>query len=417
MAAQRWSAFLLLAFLALGCAAQKPILKPEELEVSVELGETKEISFHIDVELDADVLVTFSNTSGYIELSAEEFVLSGTNKTGSVTVKGVKVTSITYLRIATCRYKDGSEDSKCPLNIEQSSVHIKVVHSNALSIVIIVVGWMYFVAWSVSFYPQIWLNFKRKSVIGLNFDFLQLNIIGFTCYTIYNALMYFDSYIQTLYHKEHVDALNPVLLNDVVFALHALFACIVTVVQCLIYERGTQRVSYICMGLSSVFILFAAVSLVLSVVDVLSWLQFINNLSYVKMGVTLSKYVPQAILNYRRKSTIGWSIGNVLLDFAGGTMDICQMVLQAINTDDWSGFYGNPVKFGLGLVSIVFDVFFIVQHYCLYRHVNDAIYEGITNSATSTTISQNNVEAGSTEGVGTVYGANASTVAVRDNNS
>ena len=24
-------------------------------------------------------------------------------------------------------------------------------------------GWVYFAAWSVSFYPQLWLNFKRKS--------------------------------------------------------------------------------------------------------------------------------------------------------------------------------------------------------------------------------------------------------------
>lgn len=34
------------------------------------------------------------------------------------------------------------------------------------------------------------------SVIGLNFDFLLLNVIGFTCYASYNVLMYFDTYIQ-----------------------------------------------------------------------------------------------------------------------------------------------------------------------------------------------------------------------------
>ncbi|KAK0396060.1 hypothetical protein QR680_001549 [Steinernema hermaphroditum] len=407
MAAQRWSVALLLAFLALGCGAEKPTLKPDPQELTVELGETKQITFHANVKLDADVLVTFNSSSKNIELSSGEFLLYSANNSGSVSVKGATVTSLTYLRIATCRYKDGSLDSECPLDISESTVHIKVVHSNALSIIIIVVGWMYFVAWSISFYPQIYLNFRRASVIGLNFDFLLLNIVGFTCYTIYNVLMYFDSYIQTLYHKEHVDSLNPVLLNDVVFASHALFACIVTAVQCFLYERGTQRVSYICIGLSSVFGLFAAVSVVLAIVDVFSWLQFINNLSYVKMAVTLCKYVPQAILNYRRKSTIGWSIGNVLLDFAGGSMDICQMVLQAVNTDDWSGFYGNPVKFGLGLVSIVFDVFFMV---------NDAIYEGINNSATSTTISQGNIEAGSAEGDRNDYGTNDSTIPVRDNN-
>ena len=47
------------------------------------------------------------------------------------------------------------------------------------------------------------------------------------------------------------------------------------------------------------------------------------------MAVTLSKYFPQAILNFRRQSTVGWSIGNVLLDFTGGSMDIVQLVLQS----------------------------------------------------------------------------------------
>lgn len=37
-------------------------------------------------------------------------------------------------------------------------------------------------------------------------------------------------------------------------------------------------------------------------------------------------------MNFRRRSTIGWSIGNVLLDFLGGLMDITQMILQGANT-------------------------------------------------------------------------------------
>ncbi len=33
---------------------------------------------------------------------------------------------------------------------------------------------------------------------------------------------------------------------------------------------------------------------------------------------------------------------------------------------DWSPVTGNPVKFGLGSVSMLFDVIFMVQHYVLY---------------------------------------------------
>ena len=36
-------------------------------------------------------------------------------------------------------------------------------------------------------------------------------------------------------------------------------------------------------------------------------------------------------MNYRRKSTVGWSIGNVLLDFTGGSLSILQMFLLAYN--------------------------------------------------------------------------------------
>lgn len=32
-------------------------------------------------------------------------------------------------------------------------------------------GWLYFAAWSISFYPQIVLNFQRKSVSGLSLEF------------------------------------------------------------------------------------------------------------------------------------------------------------------------------------------------------------------------------------------------------
>lgn len=68
----------------------------------------------------------------------------------------------------------------------------------------------------------------------------------------------------------------------------------------------------------------------------------------------------------RRKSTEGWSIGNVLLDLTGGSLSMLQMMLQGVNNSDFSNIFGDPTKFGLGLFSIIFDVLFIVQHYVLY---------------------------------------------------
>ncbi len=73
-------------------------------------------------------------------------------------------------------------------------------------------------------------------------------------------------------------------------------------------------------------------------------------------------------MNYQRQSTFGWSIGQILLDFSGGVLSIVQLLIDASLQPDWSGVIGNPVKLGLGNVSIFFDLIFITQHFFLYRH-------------------------------------------------
>jgi len=83
--------------------------------------------------------------------------------------------------------------------------------------------------------------------------------------------------------------------------------------------------------------------------------------------VTLVKYLPQLLLNARRRSTAGWSIDNVCLDLCGGLLSLTQLLLDAGCSDDWSAVSGDPVKFGLGLVSIVYDGLFLLQHFVWYR--------------------------------------------------
>jgi len=89
--------------------------------------------------------------------------------------------------------------------------------------------------------------------------------------------------------------------------------------------------------------------------------------SWVKLVVTCGKYVPQAWHHYKVKSTVGWSIVQVLMDFVGGILSIAQLLIDASMQGDWGGVTGNPVKFFLGNVSLFFDVIFIVQHFVLYR--------------------------------------------------
>ncbi|KAI9203550.1 L-cystine transporter [Polychytrium aggregatum] len=239
-------------------------------------------------------------------------------------------------------------------------------HGEGLERISALLGWGYFVAWSASFYPQLLLNYRRKSVTGLSFDFLALNFIGFTCYSLYNVIFFASPLIRDQY-KNRWGSENLVGLNDVCFSVHAFLALLVGISQALVYERHpSQRVHrpvwiffYWSLAGLGVVLLGTAVGYVL-LLDVVYYL------SYVKMATSLLKYTPQAYLNYRRQSTIGYSIGGILLDFAGGIMSITQLVLDAYISGNWNGIIGNPIKLGLGLTSLAFNVIFMVQHYVLY---------------------------------------------------
>lgn len=85
-----------------------------------------------------------------------------------------------------------------------------------------------------------------------------------------------------------------------------------------------------------------------------------------KLFITVVKYIPQAWLNFKRKSTENWRIEMILLDFSGGVLSLAQLFIDSSFNQDWSGLTGNPAKLLLSNISILFDLFFMVQHYILY---------------------------------------------------
>ena len=230
-----------------------------------------------------------------------------------------------------------------------------------------IVGWIYFAAWSLSFYPQAIENWRRKSVTGLNFDFIFLNLMGFLCYSIFNVCLYFFPSFQAQYLDRYPLSSIPVELNDVVFAIHAVVLTLITIIQIAIYERGGQKLAIWSMSYMTAIIISALVLGILVGTHSFTKLDYIYFFSYVKLSITIIKYIPQAFFNYKRKSTSGWSIGNILLDFTGGSLSILQMILISYDYNDWRNIFGNPTKFALGAFSILFDILFILQHYWLYR--------------------------------------------------
>lgn len=331
----------------------------------VNLQEQSSENFNITLSspLNTSVTVYFNityeskNVSSIILLPDEVVVPAGNSSVSfEVQAKGVgQVTA--YL---------SSNDTHIK-NIE-TRIRFLIVRSNVLFIINQIIGWIYFLAWSVSFYPQAYENWKRRSVVGLSFDYLALNLTGFFAYSVFNIGLFWVTYMQEEFLKKDPNGVIPVDANDVFFSLHALLLTLVYVCQCAIYERGGQKVSKVAIGLLAIGWTFAFVSLFVAVAQKISWLDYLYYFSYIKLGVTLVKYIPQAYMNYRRQSTEGWSIGNVLLDFTGGSFSLLQMFLQAYNNDKWKFIFGDPTKFGLGVLSIFFDVVFIIQHYCLYRN-------------------------------------------------
>ena len=83
-------------------------------------------------------------------------------------------------------------------------------------------------------------------------------------------------------------------------------------------------------------------------------------MGYGKLFLTVSKCIPAIYWNYKRKSTVGWSIHAVLLDFLGG---VFSFLSASFITDDGV----NVTKLILGIFSFVVDAIFMFQHYVLYR--------------------------------------------------
>lgn len=246
----------------------------------------------------------------------------------------------------------------------------------ALDVISIILGWMYFCAWSFSFYGQVIENYRRGKVNGLNINFEVYNFVGFAGYTVYTFWGYFDPKLGT----------GNVQIQDLCFAAHALLLTIITIGQVIYYYDKNDpdlKVSNFTITLLSVMIWGALV--LIFVEQVLQYYDphestkknyIFNSLIYLgwcKVAISLVKYIPQVISNYRRKSTIGWNIHNILLDITGGILSFVQNVIDSIRgTLDIEGQTPtlNIAKFAISFVAVIFDVIFIVQHYILYKNAN-----------------------------------------------
>ncbi|KAF2232903.1 lysosomal L-cystine transporter [Viridothelium virens] len=261
-------------------------------------------------------------------------------------------------------------------------------------VVSFLLGWTYFFCWSISFYPQPLENWRRRSTAGVAVDWPLANLPAFAAYTISTSVFLYSPSIRSQYAFRHPQAPRPTVeLNDLAFAAHAFMVSVIYYSQFWPslwgFKSGSGRnatkptLGVVWGSLFGAFIV--ALVILIKGRDFgndaagWAWIDEIYALSYVKLIITVVKYMPQIWLNYKDKSTVGWSIVQVMLDFIGAILSLLQLFIDSALEGDWSGVTGNPVKFMLGNLGVVFNIIFITQHCILYRHAKDIEIEGNTD--------------------------------------
>ena len=134
------------------------------------------------------------------------------------------------------------------------------------------------------------------------------------------------------------------------------------------YDRGTQTqtnkgILLFIMALVILVILIFCVEASNPLLISQQWAT-IRICGYSKAAITLVKYIPQVYLNYSRKSTVGWSLTNVFLDFTGGAFSFLQLFINSVALGkplfDESDLGFNIVKFLLSVLTMIFDVIFFI---------------------------------------------------------
>lgn len=222
---------------------------------------------------------------------------------------------------------------------------------------LVIISTTYVIVWSVSFYFQLGLIIKLKSSEGYSFDYQIFNLFGFSYYTLSNIH----------YMQKNQWSYDSVM--DMVFAAHALLISIVIFGLTFYYPRKTNKGHY------GPYIMIFILGLFALIYDIInkSYLDGEVGDLWIFMGmgksiVSTLKYMYQIFLNKDKKSTLGFSIGNVILDITGGVLSLLGEILKVhMDKGSYLDNKTNVPKIALSLVVIVFDVVLILQHYVIYR--------------------------------------------------
>ncbi|AGO12607.1 AaceriAER269Cp [[Ashbya] aceris (nom. inval.)] len=240
-------------------------------------------------------------------------------------------------------------------------------------------GYLYATCWSVSMYPPLWNNWKLQSAKAVSKGYVVFNCIGYT------ALL-LSLIVQTLFWQDEGEgssAVRPSLgWSDYWYGMHSWLLNGLLASQVLWGSKlwgfsgePTKRMSSAHRKMTQLFIGLFCVGTAQYVITTMqtglrnqSTLFYCHVLYFIKIIMSVLKYIAQAKHNYERKSTAGFSMLSVTLDIFGGIFSLAQLVLDLTEKSGISvaTVKANSGKLGIGLVSLLFNFVYISQ-WLLYR--------------------------------------------------
>lgn len=192
-------------------------------------------------------------------------------------------------------------------------------------------------------------------------------------------MLYFNPFVREQYALKHTpdtpghSAHYPLLkANDVAYTVHGLLSVMIIYFQVHFtdYRKSHAHLS----AYTQIILYFVCFTCFLTVGSVLvmrdhspiKLLDVAEMLGFVKVCMSTYKYIPQLIYNHRRRSTKGWAINSMLLDIIGSVSSLAQLFLDGYLNNDIGSVWANTSKLCLALVTMIFDMLFLFQHYVLF---------------------------------------------------
>lgn len=270
--------------------------------------------------------------------------------------------------------------------------HTKIIYDT--------IGWAALFFLAIRYLPQIYTNFKRKSVTGLAYDFSLISVLYHGYYVTLNIIFFaYGSRKPNGYQDHHI--MIPFAFLDIILMGFALMNSLLIFVQIVHYglfgdsDRylGTRyyneyitsyrnddlklikkykfRRIFFYTKLIILMILFVAIFILSKKYEFKLFL-FTEALFLLSLIVSLYRYISQFYLNYNRQATRGWNIYGVLFELCYGLLFVGRFIYivainESINDIGNTGIF----DFLIGIFAVFFNLIFMIQHFYLYRGQND----------------------------------------------